>query len=299
MSDTAPPRTALPRRTRATTTRIAVISGKGGVGKTTTTISLAAVLAEAGLSVLAVDCDPQSKLTSGFGLEPYELRSSVADVMSGAVPALDAAVATRWDRLWVLPATPDLSAVEARLPSAIGREVVLRDTLARGGVAEHFDAVLFDTPPNFGLHTINVLAATRHVLVPLQISGFAVKGLKELRRVMGAARVTLNPALELLGLVPTFVNSRTRLTREMLEALGEMSDIRVFAARIPVTVKLQETALFGLPITAHARTVPAAEQYRRLGREVLAAVDAERPAPAETLHAAPTILPLRAKTSVA
>jgi chromosome partitioning protein len=276
----------LPERRGDPQIRLACISGKGGVGKTTLTISLAASFAELGLSVLAIDCDPQSNLTSGLGFEPYEITPSLSDVMSGTVPALEAVIPTKWANLWLMPATPDLSTVEAQLPSSISRETVLRDALRSGGVDAHFDVIILDTPPNFGLHTVNALAATRHVIVPLQMSGYAVKGLRELRRVMKAAQISLNPELALVGLVPTFVNSRTRMSREMLEALGEMSDILVFKARIPVTVKLQETSLFGIPITALARRSHVAEEYRKLATEVLAAVE-----PAGASDSAP--IPLR------
>jgi chromosome partitioning protein len=141
------------------TVSIACVSGKGGVGKTTTVINLGAALAERGKRVLLVDCDPQSNLTSGVGLDPYDERPGVAAVIGGHVEASAAITETSWTNLWVLPASPDLSAVEGELPSSIDRELALRDALRRDGARATFDYVLFDTPPSFGFQTISALAA--------------------------------------------------------------------------------------------------------------------------------------------
>jgi chromosome partitioning protein len=263
----------LPQPTGRAALRLACVSGKGGVGKTTTAISLAAAFGELGLTALAIDCDPQSNMTSGLGVEPDELTASVSDVMSGRLGAFEAILPTEWRGVWLLPATPELTAVEARLPSALGRELALREALRAAGVANRFDVILFDSPPNFGIHTVNVLAATQYIIVPLQMSGFAVKGLKEVLRVIAAARRDLNPELELLGLVPTFVNLRTRMSRDMLAAICEVSGIRVFDARIPETVKVQESSLLGVPITEHARSSRAADGYRSLASDILEALN--------------------------
>ena len=160
------------------TTSIACVSGKGGVGKTTTVINLGAALAERGKRVLLVDCDPQSNLTSGVGLDPYDERPGVAAVIGGHIEAGSAITETSWPNLWVLPASPDLSAVEGELGSSIDRELVLRDALRRDGARASFDYVLFDTPPSFGFQTISALAAAGEVLIPVQMSGFAIRGLK-------------------------------------------------------------------------------------------------------------------------
>ena len=222
--------------------------------------------------MLAVDCDPQSNLTSGLGLNPYELHASLGDLLSGRVTASEAIVATEWANLHLLPATPDLTAVEAELPSGLHRETLLREALGRDGTLAAYDFVFYDTPPSFGFHTVNALAATDYVLIPLQMSGFAVRGLKEVLRTVHVARSRLNPELQILGLVPTFVNIRTNFSRQLLGGLADLAGIRVFQTVITPTVKLQETSLAGVPIVAYAPTSKAAAAYRELADEVLQVV---------------------------
>ena len=252
---------------------IACVAGKGGVGKTTTCAALAGVLAERGRHVLAVDMDPQSNLTSGLGFNPYTLRNTVADVLVGPEhPVDEVIVSTRWPNLHLLPASPDLSAVEAALPTAVGRELRLREPLLRD--CADYDFILFDTPPSFGFHTVCVLAASSFVLIPVQMSGYAIKGLKETLRTVHEARQRLNPELSVLGLLPTFVVPRTRFSRDMLDALSAIPNLRVFETSIKVTVRLQEAALAGEPVTAYASSSYAAVAYRGLADEVLTAVTA-------------------------
>jgi len=256
---------------------IACVAGKGGVGKTTTCASLAGAFAERGRRVLAVDMDPQSNLTSGLGFNPYTLQHTVADVLVEPAHSVDEVVAsTRWQNLHLLPASPDLSAVEAALPTSLDRELRLREPLQRD--CRDYDFVLFDTPPSFGFHTVCVLAAADFVLIPVQMSGYAIKGLKETLRTVHETRQRLNPRLRVLGLLPTFVVPRTRFSRDMLEALSAIPNLRVFETAIKVTVKLQETALAGEPVTTYASSSYAATAYRALADEVLNAViaDAER-----------------------
>ncbi|HXZ99674.1 MAG TPA: ParA family protein [Candidatus Binatia bacterium] len=250
---------------------IACVSGKGGVGKTTTCTALAGAFAETGRRVLAVDCDPQSNLTSGLGFNPYQLSRTIANLLiESETPPEAVTLATAWEGLSLIPASPDLSAVEGEMPVSVGRELQLRDSLARGAGIGGYDVVLFDTPPNFGFHTVCALGAARSILVPLQMSGYAMKGLKELLRAYHAARQNLNPELRILGLLPTFVNLRTRFSRQMLEGLREIPNLHVFDTVIKVTVKLQETAMAGIPITVYARGSEVAEAYRGLAQEILA-----------------------------
>lgn len=246
--------------------RVAVIAGKGGVGKTTTVINLGAGLAALGRRVLLVDCDPQGNLTSGLGLDPYARRRTIADVIVGRCAAVDAILETETPGLHLIPAHPDLSAVESELPARVNAELRLRNAL-REGLDSHYDVLLFDTPPNFGFHTISALGAARSALVPLQMSAFALRGLKEVIRVIAAARRHLNPELELLGVVPTFVNN-TRFSRDMLEALSDVSQVRVFRSEIGLTVKLQESALQGVPVMVSAPSSNASRAYAALATEI-------------------------------
>jgi len=258
---------------------IACVSGKGGVGKTTTCAALAGAFAEMGHRVLAVDVDPQSNLTSGLGFNPYQLPRTIADLLvDPGLPPEAVTLATQWEGISLIPASPDLSAVEAEMATSVGRELRLRDALSRGAGFRDYDIVLLDTPPNFGFHTVSALAVVSWILVPLQMSGYAMKGLKEVLRAYQGAKARLNPDLRILGLLPTFVNLRTRFSQQMLEGLREIPSLHVFDTVIKVTVKLQETAMAGAPITAYARGSDAAEAYRSLAREVL---ERAQPAPPE------------------
>ena len=250
--------------------RIAVVAGKGGVGKTTSVINLGAGLAGIGRRCLVVDCDPQSNLTSGLGYDPYVKRATVLDVIVGRCPATRAVVSTKTPGLDLLPAHPDLTAVESQLPNQIGGVLRLRDALEAMPEGS-YDAILFDTPPNFQFHTISALAAARHVLVPLQMSAFALRGLKEVVRVIAAARRGLNADLALLGVAPTFV-SHTRFSRDLLGALAENPTIRVFESDIAMTVRLQESALEGVPVFVSAPASGAARDYAALTAELVVAM---------------------------
>jgi chromosome partitioning protein len=253
---------------------IACVSGKGGVGKTTTCAALAGVFSERGRRVLAVDMDPQSNLTSGLGFNPYTLSHTVAEVIiEPNRPVDELLLRTRWDNLHLLPASPDLSAVERALPTMLDREVRLREAMHRD--MRDYDFILYDTPPNFGFHTVSVLAATDFILIPVQMSGYAIKGLKETLRTVHEARQRLNPLLRILGLVATFVVPRTRFSRDMLDGLRAIPNVRVFDTVVKTTVRLQETALAGEPVTAYASSSEAAGAYRALADEVMAAVIAE------------------------
>jgi chromosome partitioning protein len=253
------------------TVTIAAISGKGGTGKTTTTINLACALAELDRRVLAVDMDPQANLTSGIGYDPYRLEETVFQALTGESPNGTAVISSEYG-VDLLPSSPDLSAVESSLRSGINREYLLRDVLARLTAGGRYDYVLIDTPPNFGFHTLNALAAADYILVPVQMSGFAIKGLKEVLRTVAAARQRLNSDVRVLGILPTFVSPRTNFSRDMLEALHNLPSLPVFNTMVKHTVKLAETSLEGVPILRYASSSEAAKAYRDLAAEIVAAV---------------------------
>jgi chromosome partitioning protein len=253
------------------TVTIAAISGKGGTGKTTTVISLGCALAEVGKRVLVVDMDPQANLTSGIGYDPYRLEETVFQALTGEA-SNGATILTSEFGIDLLPSSPDLSAVESALQSTIGRELRLREVLALLSRSSPYDFVLIDTPPNFGFHTLNALAAADYILIPVQMSGFAIKGLKEVLRTVAAARQRLNSDVRVLGILPTFVNPRTNFSRSMLEALHDLPNLRVFRTPVKQTVKLAETSLEGVPITRYASTSDASQAYRDLAGEILRSV---------------------------
>jgi chromosome partitioning protein len=259
-------------RIPAVTVTIAAISGKGGTGKTTTTINLACALAELDRRVLAVDMDPQANLTSGIGYDPYRLETTVFQALTGESPNGAAVLHSEYG-IDVLPANPDLSAVESSLRSGINREYLLREVLGRlTGGGTLYDYVLIDTPPNFGFHTLNALAASDYILVPVQMSGFAIKGLREVLRTVAAARQRLNSDVRVLGILPTFVSPRTNFSRDMLEALHNLPNLPVFKTMVRHTVKLAETSLEGVPILRYASSSDAARAYRDLAAEIVASV---------------------------
>lgn len=254
---------------------IAAISGKGGTGKTTTVINLACALAEMGKRVLAIDMDPQANLTSGIGYDPYRLDDTVFHALTGE-SLNGSAILTSEYGIDLLPSNPDLSAVESSLASGIGRELLLRGVINRVGEGgSKYDYILVDTPPNFGFHTLNALAAADYILVPVQMSGFAIKGLKEVLRTLAAARQRLNSDVRVLGILPTFVSPRTNFSRDMLEALRDLPNLPVFDTVVKQTVKLAETSLEGVPILRYASKSDAAQAYRDLAVEVVAGVEAK------------------------
>jgi chromosome partitioning protein len=247
---------------------VAVCNQKGGVGKTTTTISLGAALAEVGRRVLLVDFDPQGALSVGLGFQPHELDATVYNVlMEAGVTASDVLFQTKVDGMDLLPSNIDLSGAEVQLVHEVGREFVLGRVLAP--LVPEYDVVLIDCQPSLGLLTVNALACADGVLVPLECEYFAMRGVALLMETIDKVSTRLSPKLGMDGLLATMYDSRTLHTREVLAGVVAGFGDKVFHTVINRTVRFPDASVAGEPITIFDPSSAGAASYRELAREVL------------------------------
>ncbi|MFT4532157.1 MAG: chromosome partitioning protein [Candidatus Saccharimonadales bacterium] len=243
---------------------ISVLNQKGGVGKTTSTINLAAAIAKTGLTVLVIDLDPQANATSGLGVDKSKLKSSVYEVLTNGAQVPDAVVDTSIDGLRLLPATASLAAAEQELVSVQSRESVLKEAL--GNMS--FDYVLIDCPPSLGLLSINALVASDSVLIPVQTEFYALEGLGLLMQTVQRIQQGLNTQLKLLGIVMTMVDSRNALSGQVIAEVKKHFGEYVFNTFIPRNVKLAEAPSFGKSVFEHDKWSKGARAYKALAKEV-------------------------------
>lgn len=248
---------------------IAMCNQKGGVGKTTSTISLGAALAEYGRKVLLVDFDPQGALSVGLGSNPHELDLTVYNLlMERGVDIHDVVRTTDVPGLDLLPANIDLSAAEVQLVGEVAREQILGRVLRP--VEDEYDVVLIDCQPSLGLLTVNALTAAHGVLIPLECEFFAMRGVALLMETIEKIQDRLNERLELDGILATMYDARTLHSREVVQRLVEAFGDQVFHTVIGRTVKFPEASVVATPITRYASGHAGAEAYRQLARELVA-----------------------------
>jgi chromosome partitioning protein len=245
----------------------AVANQKGGVGKTTTAVSLAACLAAKGRRVLLVDADPQGNASSSLGMDKTAMQTTLYDVLLNEAPAAEVIRPTHITGLTMLPSTNVLAAAEIELVDLPHRETYMRTALR--AVADGYDLILIDCPPSLGLLTVNALTAADGVLIPIQCEFLALEGLLQLVQSVDRVKRTLNPTLDVTGVIMTMYDARTRLAPQVVAEVRRFFPTRIFRTLVPRTVRLAEAPSYGQAITEYDASGRGAQAYREVADELL------------------------------
>ena len=248
---------------------IAIVNQKGGVGKTTSTVNLAAAVGAAGYKVLLVDIDPQGNATSGYGVNKRTLKQSVYDCIINGVPAGDVIQNTDCKNVWLLPSSMNLAGAELELIDEPRREMKLRTVLATS--REQYDFIFMDCPPSLGLITLNALCAADTLLVPIQCEFYALEGLAQLMATVRQVKRLYNTMLDIEGVLLTMYDGRLNLTQQVVEEVKRSFPKKVYATPIPRTVRLSEAPSFGQPVMYYDKHSKGTTAYNDLAAEFLAA----------------------------
>ncbi len=252
---------------------IAIANQKGGVGKTTTTVNLAASLAKAGKKVLLIDIDPQGNSTSGLGVDKRRCEKTVYDCLINEEKMENVSIPTEYENLDICPSNLDLSGAEIELISVIGRETRLKESLATA--REEYDYILIDSPPSLGLITVNTLTAADSIIIPIQCEFYALEGVSQLVETVKRIKKALNPSLFIQGIVMTMYDARTNLSMQVVDEVKRFFPGKVYKTIIPRNVRVSEAPGFGKPVIYYDEASKGAEGYIDLAAELMESVDAQ------------------------